>query len=86
MRTAEQMERIRSNIKAIMQGYYYMTNIEPTAENFNWQKANNWEQILNEIYQLMFGMENVYVYSGVCNSGQPRVYQGRFRHFYGGNV
>ena len=86
MRTAEQMERIRGNIKAIMQGYYYMTNIEPTAENFNWQKANNWEQILNEMYQLMFGMENVYVYSGVCNSGQPRVYQNRFRHFYGGNV
>lgn len=84
-RTVEEMERIRTNIKALMQGYYYITDIYSNAENFDWQKANNWEQILNEIYWLMFGMENYYVYSGVCNSGQRRVYQNRFRHFYGGN-
>lgn len=82
MRTMAEMERIRSNIKAIIQGYYTITQIEPTAENFNWQKANNWEKILYEIYWLMFGMENYYVHSGVANSGQPRIYQNRFRHLY----
>ena len=84
MRTAAQMERIRSNIKKLMNGYHYITNINANAEYFDWQKANNWEQILNEIYWLMFGMENYYVYSGVSHSGQQRLYQNRFRHFYNG--
>ena len=82
MRTAEDMERIRSNIKLIMQGYYSITSIEANAEQFNFIKANNWEKILYEIYWLMFGMKNYYVYSGVCNSGQRRIYQNRFRHLY----
>lgn len=82
MRTAAEMERIRTNIRAIMQGYHYITQIQQNAEYFNYIKANNWEEILNEIYWLMFGMENYYVYSGVANSGQRRLYQNRFRHLY----
>lgn len=79
MREATEMERIRQNIKTIMQGYYYITQIAPTAEAFDWQKANNWEQILFEIYALFFGMRSVYVYSGVARSGQPRIWQNRWR-------
>lgn len=81
-RTAEEMERIRTNIKKIMDGYYSLTQIEPTAEQFDWRKANNWERILNEMNSFMFGMRNWYVYSGVSNAGQPRLWQNRFRHFF----
>jgi len=81
MRRASEMERIRRNIKKIMDGFYYLTNINPTAEFFNWQKANNWEQILYETEMLIFGMKNYFVYSGVSNAGQRRLWQNRFRRF-----
>lgn len=80
MRTASEMERIRTNIRSIMQGFHYITTINSNADNFNFSKANNWEKILNEIYNLMLGMENWYVYSGVGSSGQRRLWQNRFRH------
>lgn len=54
MRTSAEMERIRTNIKALMTGYHYITNIYQNAENFDYQKANNWEQILDEIYHLLW--------------------------------
>lgn len=82
MRTASEMERIRSNIKKIMTGYHYITNIYSTAEYFDYIKANNWEKILFEIYNMMYGMQDWYVYSGVSNSGQPRLWQHRFREFF----
>ncbi len=81
-RKATEMERIRSNIKKIMQGYHYLTSIEPNADFFNYVKANNWEKILFEMYKLMGGMANYFVYSGVANAGQPRIWQNRFRHFF----
>lgn len=84
MRTASEMERIRANIKKIMQGFYYLTNIEKNAEHFNYIKANNWEEILYEIYYLMFGTENWYVYGNVARLGQPRLWQHRFRQLTSG--
>ena len=78
----QNLERIRQNIKKIMQGYHYITNIKSTINGFDYTYANNWEKILNEIYYLVFGMENYYVYSGVSNSGQTRFWQNRFRQFY----
>ena len=82
LRTASEMERIRTNIKKIMQGFHYLTNIEQNANNFDYIKANNWEKILFEIFNLMWGMEDWYVYSGVANSGQNRLWQHRFRQFF----
>lgn len=82
MRTASQMERIRTNIKKLMTGFHYITSIYATAENFDFEKANNWEKILYEIWQLMWGMTDWYVYSGVANAGQNRLWQHRFRQFY----
>ena len=84
LRTASQMERIRTNIKKIQQGYHYITTIYSNAESFDWQKANNWEKILDEIYNMIKGMENWYVYAGVSNAGQNRLWQHRFREFYSG--
>lgn len=54
LRTASNMERIRTNIKAIMQGFHYITNIETNANSFDYKKANNWEKILWEIYNLLW--------------------------------
>lgn len=83
MRTAVEMERVRTNIKKIMQGYYYITNIVQNAEYFDYLKANNFEKILFEIWNMMLGMRGWYVYGGVANGGQSRVWQHRFRtHFY----
>lgn len=54
MRTASQMERIRTNIKKLMTGFHYIASIYATAEDFDFEKANNWEKILYEIWNLMW--------------------------------
>lgn len=81
MRYSGDMNRIKKNIQSLMLGFHYIHNIYANVENFNYIKANNWEQILAEIYGLLLGMENYQVYSGVASSGQRRLYQNRFRHF-----
>lgn len=82
LRDQYNMNRIRSNIKAIMDGFHYLTQISNNVNNWDWQKANNWEKILYEIYILMHGMTNWYVYCGVANGGQPRLWQHRFRDYH----
>lgn len=82
LRTSAEMERIRTNIKAIMTGFHYITQIYQNANQFDFEKANNWEKILFEIYNLMWGMQDWYVYSGVSNSAQPRLWQNKFRHYF----
>lgn len=84
MRTASEMERIRTNIKKLMQGYHSTLTIEQNAEQFDYIKANNWEQILYQMYYYMYGMCNWYVYGGVANGGQNRVWQHRFRQLFAG--
>ena len=81
LRTASEMERIRSNIKALADGFHWYTNIYNNAEDFNYLKANNWEKILSEIYEQFYSMCSYYVYSGVASAGSNRIYQNRFRHF-----
>ena len=78
--TVAQMNRIRSNIQALKTAYYSYTNL-PTASLMTWQKANQFEKILDEIRTLFNNMRNWFVYSGVANSGQSRVWQNRFRRY-----
>lgn len=78
------MLRIKNNILALMTGFHWITPIYSSVDNWNYTKANRWEQILQEIYTMMFGMENWYVYSGVARCGQPRLWQHRFRQFFVG--
>lgn len=78
MRTASEMERIRSNIKKIMQGFYYLTNVDQTAEQFDYKKANNWEKVLYDIYQLLWGTTDYYVYGDMARGGEPRYWQNFF--------
>ena len=82
MRKASEMNRIRANIKSLMTGYHSLTPIYNTTDQWDWQKANRWEQILSEIYNMMFGMRNWYVYGGVARGGQSRLWQNRFRNLF----
>lgn len=54
MRTASAMERIRKNILKLMTGYHYISKIYSTAEKFDYIKANNWEKILFEIFNMLW--------------------------------
>lgn len=78
LRTQLAMSRIRTNIKKIMDGYYYITNIASNTQKWDWIKANNWEQILNEINDMMDGMRAYYVYGGMAYGGEPREWQNFF--------
>lgn len=82
MRTDAEMERIRSNIQKLMTGFHWITKIYTYANTINYDRANRYEKILFEIYNMMQGMNNWYVYGGVANGGQPRLWQHRFRQFF----
>lgn len=82
MRTDAEMERIRSNIQKLMTGFHWITKIYTYANTINYDRANRYEKILFEIYNMLAGMNNWYVYGGVANGGQPRLWQHRFRQFF----
>lgn len=82
MRYGSEMTRIKNNILALMNGYRWITPIYSSVDNWNYQKANRWEQILHEILEMMSGMRNWYVYGNVARCGQNRLWQHRFRDFY----
>ena len=54
LRTASEMERIRTNIRALMTGFHYISSIYSNANSFDYVKANNWEKILSEIWHLVW--------------------------------
>lgn len=77
--------RYLNNIKAIRNAlatYTTTPQVPSTMAYLTYQKANDIEKILVDIEVLLISMENWFVYSGVANSGQNRVWQNRFRHFY----
>lgn len=80
MRDNANLERIRQNILKIMRGYHWINPIYTPSTTMNYQRANRYELILNEIYYLMFGMENMYVYGGVARGGEPLLWQNNFIH------
>lgn len=82
MREQSEMLRIKNNILSIMTGFHYLTKIYASVDNWDYIKANRWEQILNEINNMMVGMQDWFVYGGVANGGQNRLWQHRFRQFY----
>lgn len=54
MRTSSDMTRIKNNILAIMTGFHWITPIYSSVDAWNYTKANRWEQILYEIWNLMW--------------------------------
>lgn len=74
--------RYLDNINKIRQAYVVKdtTPATPvTLNKLNYIKANDIEKILADIEDLIHGMEQYFVYSGVANSGQNRMWQNRFR-------
>lgn len=54
LRTSSDMTRIKNNILALMNGFHWISKIYASVDNWNYIKANNWEQILYEIWNLMW--------------------------------
>lgn len=77
--------RYLNNIKAIRNAlaqYNTTPQVPSTMANLTYQKANDIEKILVDVEKLLISMENWFVYSGVSNSGQRRLWQNRFRHYF----
>lgn len=77
--------RYLNNVKAIRNAlarYSTTPQVPSTMANLTYQGANDIEQILVDIETLLISMENWFVYSGVSNSGQRRLWQNRFRHYF----
>ena len=81
LRSEAQMERIRKNIIKLMTGYHYISLIYANNNNWNYTKANRWEKILQEIYDMMLGMEDWAIIGGIAKGGHPRLWQNRFRRY-----
>lgn len=77
--------RYLSNLRKIRQALATIPTtpqVPSTMANLTYDKANDIEKMLIDIEMLIHGLENYQVFSGVSNSGQVRLYQNRFRHFY----
>lgn len=77
-----ELERIRLNIRQLMRGFAYISKIYTYSNSMDYTRANRGEKILWEIYNMMFGTQDLYVHCGVANSGQNRFWQNRFRRKY----
>lgn len=71
-----------SAIRSALARYSTTPSVPNTMANLTYQKANDIEKILVDIETLLISMENWFVYSGVSNSGQRRLWQNRFRHYF----
>lgn len=80
--TDQDFERIRQNILNLKKAYVSFTEVPANLKNITYKKANDIEKILHELFSILMYMENFFVYSGVANSGQSRMWQQRFRRKY----
>ena len=77
-RKQEDCDRIKENYNILKNACNYEFN----TPDFKWEsieEANNIEKILYDINKIIICMKEYYVYSGVANSGQNRMWQNRFR-------
>ena len=77
LRKQEDCHRIKSNYE-VLKNYVYKFKIP----EFSWstiQEANNIEKILADIEKVIKSMEQTFVYCGIANCGQNRIWQQRFR-------
>ena len=84
MLTVSEMERIRKNIALLKSTYLNVPQNLPVPNNLNpinISKANDIERILEGINNAIINMEKQFVYNGVANVGQNRIWQQRFRRF-----
>ena len=77
-RRDSEMERIRQNILKLMTGFRWITKIYTYSNTINYSRANNYEKILNEIYNMMLGTNELYILGGIATGGEPLIWQNRF--------
>lgn len=80
--TPEQSERYIANLKTL-RGYLTMPSTTPNVPNtingMSIERANEIEKIIHDIDIVLEALQNNYIYCGVANLGQNRVWQQRFR-------
>ena len=78
------LDRIKRNVTALKDAYYSLPTTPSLAtgkKTINYVDANNLEQIEKDLNDLIGYMENNFIYCGVANCGQSRVWQQRFRKY-----
>ena len=79
------LDRIKQNLIALKDAYYSLPSTPSLVtgkKTINYVDANNLEQIEKDLNQIITAMEQIFVYCGVANMGQSRVWQQRFRRKY----
>ncbi len=82
-----QWQRYLSNVEAVRNALPAKPTTPQTPltlDRFTYEQANDIEKILVDTEELVVGMQNWVVFSGVSRSGQPRLWQHRFRDLYEG--
>ena len=83
--TLNDSTRYLGNIRKLINSYFIKNDtpsLPSTMEMLTYEEANAIEKILVDIEDIIKNMEQVFVYSGVANSGQSRMWQQRFRRKY----
>jgi hypothetical protein len=78
-------DRYLGNVRKIRDAYFTKTttpDLPITLNKMDYRDANAIEQILVDIEDIIINMEQMFVYCGVANMGQPRLWQQRFRRKY----
>lgn len=82
----DDLNRIEQNIKDLAQAYYTTSEFEElktdweTLDAVDFNFPNRIEKDLEIINTLLASMEQYYIFSGVSNCGQSRLWQVRFRN------
>ena len=77
--TQSEMKRVHQNINNLKSSFIAFTSVPENLEYITFQKANKIEKILFEIDKIISYMENNFIYCGVSNCGQDRIWQQQFR-------
>ena len=89
IQTVEQMERYLKNVKTLIETFAIKKdtpNLPETMNKLTYSQANDIEKILFDINNLIQYTEKNFVFSGVANCGQNRLWQQRFRRLKYRNV
>ena len=76
-----EIDRYLNNISILRNANVVYSNTPAVPTNYKpYINANSIEKILMDIQRIIVSIQTNYIYSGVCRSGQNRIWQKRFRH------
>lgn len=82
-RKNEDMARLKDNIDNLRNAYPYLVSpVTPNPIKYeSIQEANDIEEILYKINEIIINMTQNFIHCGVANCGQNRVWQNKFRRY-----